>query len=334
MRRAVTSTERETGNAGRAAADPQPHSYVAVDLGGTQLRAALFTATGAMTARWSIPTPDTGGSGRVIEEVFRQITAAIDRAAAPPRAIGVSCLGHIDQDTGSILYVPRLPGLTRLPLGALLTERFALPVSVMNDANAAALAEWRLGAGRGAGTFCFVTVSTGIGCGLIINGHLLAGRHSGGGELGRMRLPGPAPAGTRLEDLASGTAIATAAQAAIAEGTAADLARLTGTRAPTAREVADAASLGEPSAARIMADAAITLGIQLANLVRLLSPEHIVIGGGVSRAGAVFWTPLREAVTASLQLDQIQPPPITPATLSDDAGLYGAVLSLLGNHQH
>ncbi len=194
-----------------------------MDLGGTQLRAALFTSSGAMTARWSVPTPGTGGSERVIEEVFRQVTAAIHRAAVPPRAIGVRCLGHIDQDTGSILYAPRLPGLTRLPLGALLSERFALPVSVMNDANAAALAEWRLGAGRGAGNFCFVTVSTGVGCGLIINGRVLS--------------------------------------------------------------------------------------------------------------GTVFWAPLREAVTASLRLDQVEPPPITPATLSDDAGLYGAVLGLLGNYQ-
>jgi predicted NBD/HSP70 family sugar kinase len=120
-----------------------------------------------------------------------------------------------------------------------------------------------------------------------------------------VRLPGPAPAGTRLEDLASGTAIANAAQAAIAEGTVPDLARLTGTGAPTARDAADAASLS----------------------------EHIVIGGGVSRAGTVFWSRLREAVTASLQLDQIEPPPIAPATLSDDAGLYGAVQGFLGNHQ-
>ena len=205
----------------------------------------------------------------------------------------------------------------------------------MNDANAAALAEWRLGAGRGTGNFCFVTVSTGIGCGLIINGRVLSGRLGGGGELGRVRLPGPAPAGTRLEDLASGTAIANAAQAAIAEGTALDLARLTGTRAPTARDVAGAASLGEPYAARIMADAATTLGNQLANLIRLLSPEHIVIGGGVSRAGAVFWTPLREAVTASLRLDQIEPPPITPAALSGQrrlsTGPYWAFLTTTSN---
>lgn len=330
----MTSTEREAGNARPAASDPQAHSYVAVDLGGTQLRAALFTSSGAMTTRWSVPTPGTGGSERVIEEVFRQITAAIGRAAVPPRAIGVSCLGHIDQDTGSIHYAPRLPGLARLPLGALLAERFALPVSVVNDANAAALAEWRLGAGRGDDNFCFVTVSTGIGCGLIINGRLLTGRLGGGGELGRVRLPGPAPAGTRLEDLASGTAIANAAQTAIAEGTAPDLARIIGTRSPTARDVADAATLGETYAARIMADAATTLGNQLANIIRLLSPEHIVVGGGVSRAGAVFWTPLREAVKASLQLDQVEPPPITPATLSDDAGLYGAVLSLLDHHRH
>ena len=329
----MTSTEREAGNAGPADPDPQAHCYVAVDLGGTQLRAALFTSSGAMTARWSVPTPGAGGSEQVIEEILRQITAAIRRAAVPPRAIGVSCLGHIDQDTGSVRYAPRPPGFTRLPLGTLLAERFALPVSVVNDANAAALAEWRLGAGRGTDNFCFVTVSTGIGCGLIINGRVLSGRLGGGGELGRVRLPGPAPAGTRLEDLASGTAIANAAQAAIAEGTAPDLARLTGTRAPTARDVAGAASLGEPYAARIMADAATTLGNQLANLIRLLSPEHIVIGGGVSRAGAVFWTPLREAVTASLRLDQIEPPPITPAALSDDAGLYGAVLGLLDNHQ-
>ena len=102
----MTSTEREAGNAGPADPDPQAHCYVAVDLGGTQLRAALFTSSGAMTARWSVPTPGAGGSGPVIEEILRQITAAIRRAAVPPRAIGVSCLGHIDQDTGSIATRP------------------------------------------------------------------------------------------------------------------------------------------------------------------------------------------------------------------------------------
>ena len=161
--------------------------------------------------------------------------------------MGVSALGPVDPHTGIILNAPTLPGFENVPLGPRLRQALRLPVHVYNDANAAAIAEWRLGAGRGTRDFCYVTVSTGIGCGIISNGQLITGGAGYAGEFGRIRVPLAGGGSAQLEQLSSGTAIATQARALVASGQPTTLADV----APqdlTAGAVAAAARGGDEAA--------------------------------------------------------------------------------------
>ncbi|MGH3340643.1 MAG: ROK family protein, partial [Propionibacteriaceae bacterium] len=147
---------------------PQPgHIYVVVDLGGTQTRTAIFDPTGQMLTRRAVATPRTGGPDEVIAAVLSQIREATAQHRATVVAVGVSALGPVDPNTGIIHSAPTLPGFDNVPLGPRLHDAPQLPVHVHNDANAATIAEWQLGAGRGTRHFCYVTVSTGMGCGII-----------------------------------------------------------------------------------------------------------------------------------------------------------------------
>ena len=302
---------------------------VAVDLGGTQLRTAVFSPTGTMLVRHSVSTPKHGGQGTIIATVAEEIRAAATMAGRPMAQVGVSALGPVDPSTGAVRTAPTLPDFDDVPLGANLRDALGVPVEVFNDANAAAVAEWRLGAGRGTDSFCYVTVSTGIGCGIINDGELVTGHSGYAGELGRLRIP-TASGLARLEEISSGTAIAAAARAALGNGVETSLRHLPHAEALTAADVAVAANTGDPLAQRIYTGAAETLGIQLATLTKIIDPETIALGGGVTLAGDAFWSPLRAAVNDSLAMDSIPPPRLLAAGLQGDVGLYGAFLALTG----
>lgn len=300
---------------------------IAVDLGGTQLRTAAFSPTGTMLERRSVATPKVGGQVAIIAAVVDEIRATAIAIGRPLRQIGVSALGPVDPSTGIVRNAPTLPGFDNVPLGETLQNTLGVPVQVFNDANAAAVAEWRLGAGRGTDNFCYVTVSTGIGCGIISNGRLVTGHSGYAGEFGRLSVPtdsGP----VRLEDLSSGTAIAASARGAIDTGAETSLRELPNPENLTAADVAAAANAGDPLAQQIYTRASQTLGIQLANLTKIVDPESIAIGGGVTLAGDAFWNPLRTTVNTCLALDSIPPPRLLAAGLQGDVGLYGAFLAL------
>ena len=184
---------------------PQPgHIYVVVDLGGTQTRTAIFDPTGQMLTRRAVATPRTAGPDEVIAALLDQIREATAQHRATVVAVGVSALGPVDPHTGIIHSAPTLPGFDNVPLGPRLHDALQLPVHVHNDAT---IAEWQLGAGRGTRNFCYVTVSTGMGCGIISNGQLVTGR-AYAGELGRTRIPSTDGSTAQLEQISSGTAIA------------------------------------------------------------------------------------------------------------------------------
>ena len=212
-----------------------------------------------------------------------------------------------------------------------LRDALQLPVHVHNDANAATIAEWKLGAGRGTRHFCYVTVSTGMGCGIISNGQLVTGR-AYAGELGRTRIPSTDGSTAQLEQISSGTAIAARARALIAAGTDTSLATV-GRTDITAGTVAAAAAAGDHVARSIFTTAAATLGIQLANLTRLVDPETVALGGGVTLAGDIFWGPLRATIGESLAQDSIPLPRLVEAELRGDAGLHGAAIALLNHYE-
>ncbi len=322
----VSTAQPDGGSRGAQSA----RVYIVVDLGGTQTRTAVFDSTGQMLTRRAIATPRTGGPAGVIAAILDQIREAIAQHPGVV-AIGVGALGPVEPRSGLIRSAPTLPGFSNIPLGPRLQDALQLPVQVHNDANAATIAEWQLGAGRGTRDFCYVTVSTGIGCGIITNGQLVTGRAGYAGELGRTRILNTDGGTTELEQISSGTAIAARARALIAAGTPTTLATVTSIDI-TADIVAAAAHAGD-HAARDIFTAATTLGIQLANLTRLVDPETIALGGGVSLAGDIFWDPLHATMEESLAQDSIPIPRLVEAELRGDAGLHGAAIELLNHHE-
>jgi glucokinase len=209
----------------------------------------------------------------------------------------VTAPGTVDFDRGILHQPPNLPGWDAVPLGRLLGERLERPVFVENDANAAAYGEWRYGAAVGLRHLIYLTVSTGIGAGLILNGQMYRGADGAAGELGHTTVDVNGPPHNCgmvgcVEVLASGTAIGRMAHDAVAAGRSSVLARLAAQSGElTAIEVDHAADDGDPVAQEILARASHYLGVGLANYINIFNPEAIVIGGGVTRIGRQLLDP-------------------------------------------
>lgn len=297
----------------------------AVDLGGTRLRTAAVRG-GSLGSRRSVPTPRT--IDQIVATIGAHFRAVEAECAGEIDAVGISALGPVLPHLGIIRNAPTLPDFDNVPLGDLVAEQIGRPVLVFNDANAATYGEWLLGAGRGVRDFCFVTLSTGIGAGLVVNGELVQGHRGSAGEFGRTRIRVPDEAGlVQLEHRASGTAIAARASRILAgTGHPGLQHHLEQTGEITAHQVAALAAEGDTVCLGIMREAATLLGERLADLTRLLDPEVIAIGGGVSRAGDCLWQPMLATMTAQLTEDQSHLPRVVPGELTDDAGLYGVAL--------
>jgi len=307
---------------------------VGVDLGGTRFRVALCDRQGQRLARAEYPTrPDTGPQ-MVLDRIAGAIHNLLEAVPGDHQVVGVGLAapGPLDPWRGVIYTAPNLPGWDNLPLADELAARCGLPVRVGNDANLAAVGEHRLGAGRGTTDMIYVTVSTGVGGGVIANGQLLLGVHGGAGEIGHtVILPDgpPCNCGKRgcVEALASGTAIARRATEAVAAGYATALARYP---QPLTAELVDAAAdEGDTVAQAIIDDAAHALGIGLTNLLHLFDPAAIVVGGGVTRSGERWWRELRAEIERRALPFYLRDYRVVPAALGDDAGLLGAALQVL-----
>ncbi|MFE4835891.1 ROK family protein [Arthrobacter sp. NPDC056691] len=298
---------------------------VALDLGGTQLRTAVFSGS-VLLERWSVPTPR--GAAAVVNEMVHQIERAQKLADGQLRAIGISALGPVNPATGAIRDAPNIGVFDAFPLRQQLQERIALPIGIVNDANAATIGEWQLGSGRGTRDFCYVTISTGIGCGIIAGGQLITGHRGAATEFGRIQVRAPGHGVSRsLEHYASGTAIAAHATELLRTTSSPRLTAAAANHPVTARLVAELAAAGDPICLQLMHDAGTMVGEAVANLVRMLDPEVIAIGGGVSQAGEPLWCPLTRALNGSLARDGYPIPRIVHAELSDDAGLHGAAIT-------
>jgi glucokinase len=305
---------------------------IGVDLGGTQIRALLVDGQGKALNRASTLTrPDDG-----LEAIIRRIEDTVRRAVGnipwgQIRGIGVGAPGPVDPWTGVVVGAPNLPGWQDVPLRDIMAETFGLPVCLGNDANLAALAEHTYGAGVGVDHMIYMTISTGIGGGIIVNGELLLGAGGLAGEIGHQTLVDDGPlcgCGNRghLESLASGPAIARAAREEVARGHGRHILQLARGVADAidARIVAQAASDGDPTAEIIIRRAATYVGIGLANLCNILNPELIILGGGVTRVGHLLFDTVRETV-AERAMSGARQVRIVPAALADDVVLLGAV---------
>lgn len=334
---------------------------IGIDLGGTQIRTAvmrgatLLSRVGLLTGE--NPTPD-----RIIPRMFQAVEQALSEADATfseVAGIGIGAPGPLNSHTGVVFSPPNLPGWVNVPLRAIFSEQFNVPIFVENDANAAGLAEYMFGAGRGSREVVYLTISTGIGGGVIADGKIVEGISGTAGELGHMTIDLHGPRCNCgnigcLESIASGTAIARHANELIAMGkgnqllefalehqpqdakanTPVDSARSKKSIAHiNARTVAQAAEAGIPSARQIIATAAEGLGVGLVNIIHIFNPEIIILGGGVTLMGDLLLEPARRVVQKRAMQVPRESVRIVSAQLGNDVGLVGAgALSYYNRH--
>jgi glucokinase len=290
---------------------------IGVDLGGTKIAAGAIDRKGTVTARVERPTPTASEQGllQALEALVEEIAADVGDV----EALGFGIPSTIDQRSGQAVSSVHIP-LTSVDLRSRMGDRFGLPVAIDNDGNAAAIAEWQIGAGSGTSDMVMLTLGTGIGGGLILDGKPYRGSVGAGAELGHMVLKydGPPCIGTcpghgHFEALASGTAAGVVARSMLSpDATGRDLVRL--------------ASDGDARAREALAGIGRILGAGLASLVNVFNPELIVLGGGFGEAGELLFGPAREVVASEALTPARDVVRIVPAELGAEAGLIGAGL--------
>lgn len=301
-------------------------TYIAVDIGGTQLRAALYPA-GETKALIQKRTPTRSKDQSPIDRLL-DLLQTVWPADGKVRAIGMAAPGPTNPRRGIIYAAPNIKGWENLPLAQIVQDRFKVPTLLGNDANMAALGEWKFGAGRGYQHVLYITISTGIGGGVIEDGRLLLGCQGLAAEIGHVTVLPDGPlcgCGQRghLEALASGTAIARYVAEQLASGVPSLLSEQPN---PTARDVSLAAENGDPLAKSALARAGTYLGHAIADYLHLYNPQVIILGGGVSRSGALLIEPLRASLADRvISPEYLHGLVITTAELGDEAGLMGAL---------
>ncbi|WP_240232606.1 ROK family protein [Devosia lacusdianchii] len=296
---------------------------IGIDIGGSRLRAALVDTSGTILDRRETATLAQAGPEAVIAQVVdlvAQIAPAAERSSLS--GAGVACPGPLDTTRGLALGIPTLAGWSNLPIASMLEAAIGLPVRLENDGIAAAIGEWKFGAGRGMQHLAYITVSTGIGGGVVLDGKPLHGRMGMTGHVGHMTVQRDGAlcsCGNRgcWEAYASGTAFARRigqSSGAMASG--------------TPKSVFAAASDGDGDALALVAEEADWLGIGIANLLHLYSPECVIIGGGISNGFALLEPGIRARILANA-MPAFRNVPVVVAGLGENAGLVGAAAILL-----
>lgn len=300
---------------------------IAVDLGGTQIRSARFDHKLNLLQREKTLTLAETGPGPTIERIKTYIAKVLPASGDAVAGIGISSPGPLNPKTGVIIAPPNLPGWRDVPLADIMRAEFNLPVYIGNDANVAALAEASRGAAQGQRHVVYITVSTGIGSGIICDGRLLLGRAGLAAELGHIPIVIAPENVSTVELEAAGPAIARHAQMALRAGRHSTLRELTkGGNCPLdAQAVARAARAGDALAMEIFAQAGTIIGLGIVSVLHLFNPEVVVVGGGVSKAGDLLFAPMRAAVRQHVLDDAyMQDFSIVAAALGDDVALVGA----------
>ena len=306
----------------------------ALDIGGTKILVGLIDEHGELLARRRIETLAANGAEEVIARAgaaLRALLSEIRAGEVALQAIGCSAPGPLDSESGTIIFSPNL-GWRNVPFVELLHRQFNVPIAIDDDAHCAALGEAQRGAARGARCAVYVTISTGIGSGMVIEGKLYRGAHGCAGEVGHMTLDknGPACACGNFgcfEALASGSAIAAQAKQAVMDGNETLLATFHDDPALlTAGEVTQAAAAGDAVARQIIEKAGEYTGIGLAAVACAFDPEIIVVGGGVIQANDLLLAHARETFAARAIPPLGSLVSIVPAALGDESALWGAAL--------
>lgn len=300
---------------------------IAVDLGGTQIRAARFDTQLNVIERVANPTLAHQSGERVLERFFETIEDAMPEDRSRVIGIGVSVPGPINPHEGTIVAPPNLPrDWHNLPVRKLIQERFDCPTYLGNDANVAALAETARGAAQGYRYVIYLTVSTGIGSGIIDDGHLLIGAQGLGAEAGHMMFHVDGEV-LDWEAVGSGTAIARRAKEKLNAGATSRILEMVDGDIDkvTSKTVGLAAADGDELALELMTFAGRMVGLGIVSLMHVLNPQIIVVGGGVTNAGDLLFDPMRAAIREyTLDPAYHEKVPVVKAALGDNVALIGA----------
>lgn len=314
-------------------------ALVGVDIGGTKTAVVFSTKPPAVLDRIEFPTKPEKGPEPAILLIKQGIHDLLSKHKLKASVIGVSCGGPLDHINGIIQAPPNLSTWVDVPVKTILEGEFGVTCHVENDANAGAVAEHRFGAGQGCRNMIFLTMGTGLGAGIIADGHLYHGTNDFAGEVGHVRLTRTGPVGYHkagsVEGWASGGGMAQVALKAVKAALKkkeptllADL--LQQGKTITAREVALAARKGDPVAIRILHSTGKRLGAVLAILVDILNPERIVIGGLAMRLGDALLRPAREVMQREALPYSVAVCQIVPAKLNEQIGDVAALCVAMG----
>jgi len=305
-----------------------------IDLGGTKILTAVANSQGKILSRDHSITPAKKGYEAVIQSILESAHRALEQAniaISALTAIGVGAPGISNPETGILFTSPNLPGWRDVPLRDIMQKRLGKKTFLINDANAAALGELYFGAARGARNFIYITISTGIGGGIIIDGKIYIGAIGAAGEVGHMTIDDDGPicnCGNRgcWETLASGTALAREAKHRIKEGVRTSILEYAegDVEKVTAQVIHNAAEHGDNLAKELIARTGYYVGVGLANLINIFNPELIVIGGGLSNIGDMLLGPAFKVAGERAYKEAFQAVRFASAELGRNSGVLGA----------
>lgn len=308
---------------------------IGIDVGGTNVKIALVDEKGKIKYSNSIPTRAEMGYEYTVNNIKQAIYDLLKETKLEPKnieGIGFGFPGQVDYKSGIVRLAPNIPGWVDVPIAKLIEDEFHIPTRVDNDVRCAALGELNFGAGKGCENLICITVGTGIGSGLIVNGKLVRGASNAAGEIGHIKLQmndgpicGCGDTGC-LEAFASGPSIVAMAEDYIRGGKSTKFREMANSNPITPYIVCEAAKAGDPVAKRIFTIMGEYIGIGMASVVNLLNPEKIIVGGGVADAGEILMTPLKETLKKRAMKIAGEAVEVVPAQLGNTAGVIGASL--------
>ena len=305
---------------------------IGIDVGGTNVKIALVE-DGKIIYSNSVPTYAKMGYEYTVNNIKQAIGDLMRETETDEHSIegiGFDFPGQVDYKTGVVKLAPNIPGWVNIPIANMIEDEFHIPTKIDNDVRCAALGEMKFGAGKGCENFICITVGTGIGSGIVINGQIVRGASNAAGELGHIKLQmedgplcGCGDSGC-LEAFASGPAIVAMAYEYLKGGKSAKFAEMAGDGDITPYIVAKAAEAGDPVAKRIFEIIGYRIGMGLTSVINLLNPERVIIGGGVAECGDLLLEPIRRTVKARAMKVAGETVEIVPAQLGNSAGVIGA----------
>jgi glucokinase len=307
---------------------------VGIDLGGTFIKFGLLDAEHRPSEIFQLPTPTDRGSQGVLEQMVVGARQAIDSAGLSRedvQAVGIGAPGPLSISQGIIRATPNIPGMVNVPVRQVVSEQLGLPACLENDANAAAFGEYLCGAGRDAGNMVLLTLGTGLGSGIVLDGKLVHGAHEIGAEIGHMMI---VPDGEQcgcgqkgcIERYCSATFMSQRARRVIEAGARRTALRDVLDRAGeiTAKDINEARRAGDAFAGEVWDEMTRYLALGCVNICRILDPDRIVLAGGMAAAGEDLLGPVQEHFRA-LHWSLTEPQTVLAlATLGNDAGVIGA----------